>query len=143
MNKGFTIIELIIVITIVTIVFAISIAAYDRFLSSGVLDSAKFEIIQNIRSAQILAISGKDNLNYGVFITENQYTVYQGASYLNRTISQDKVFVLPNNIRASGLAEINFAKKTGLPNTTGTLILTHTTNNSKENITINTTGLIF
>lgn len=69
--------------------------------------------------------------------------MYEGSSYLLRVPSKDLIFELPNNIELSGVEELNFTKKTGIPSISGTVVLTHMLSLEVVNITINHQGFIF
>ncbi len=143
MKQGFTLIELIVVISIITILSAVTVPLYSYFQTFTVLGSAKHEVLQNIRLTQVKAQSGENNSAFGVYFDTNQYTLYQGDTYLTRNQSQDIIYGLSDNIGFSGFTEVNFSIKTGLPSATGTLTLTNTINNATETIIFNSMGLVY
>lgn len=141
--RGFTLVELIVVIAILSLLMVATVPIYTSFTSFNVVQSYKQEMLQNIRLAQTSAESGKAASAFGVYVESDQYVMYQGATYASRVVSEDRVFVFESTVRASGLAEVNFAKKTGLPSAIGTITLTHSANNRQEIITINAAGFIY
>lgn len=141
--KGFTLMELLIVVAIMVILAAVTLPIYNSFFTLAVLDSVKVEIIQNIRLAQTKALAQENDSSFGLYFEATQYTLFQGSSYSARVLSLDRIFAMPANINLSNLLEITFAKKTGLPSVSGSLILTNTANNSTETIVINAAGAIY
>lgn len=142
MQKGFTLVELIVVVGLVVILISVSLFSYNSFFTTDVLRSAKFEVMENLRLAETEAREGKNNSAFGIYFEPSRYTLYQGNSYSARSAGQDIVFDLSNGIRISNLSEINFAEKTGLPSAAGSLILTGR-GNKTETIFINQSGLIY
>lgn len=142
MRKAFTLMEIMIVLSITVAIMAVAIPMYVYFNSFSVVESARIEVLENIRLAESKAQNGMSDSNFGVYFGSNFYTVYQGASYAERTQSQDTVSSLPKGVTLSGLTEINFTKKTGAPNTAGVLTLTYP-DGSQKTIQINSAGLIY
>lgn len=141
--RGFTYIEIIIVISIAGILAAASYPLFSYFQTAAILESAKYEVLQNIRLAQTKARSGENMSAFGIYFSGASHTLYQGNSYSQRAQSQDVVFILPANMEFSNLSEINFSFKTGLPSVIGTLVITNTISNRTERININQAGLIY
>ncbi|MFA5076072.1 MAG: type II secretion system protein [Patescibacteria group bacterium] len=142
-KTGFTLIEVLVVTTISVILLGVVLSFYSYFLIFNTLDAARQEVLQNIRLAQTLAQTGSADNNYGVYFGSTTYTVYQGSSYVSRVPNQDQVFSLADDVQATGLTEINFTKKTGLPSVNGTLILTNAKSLKSAQININQLGLIY
>jgi len=139
---GFTLIEVVVTISIIVVVTAVTIPLYSHWQTLSVLDSSRFEVLQDIRFAQDKAMAGYNDSDFGVYFTSSGYTLFQGTTYLTRDSSQDIARKIPSTIVLSGLNEVTFAKKTGEPSVTGTLVLTNTADNSKESILINPEGMI-
>lgn len=141
-TNGFTLIEIIVVVAIVTILAGLSLPVFTYFQTFSVLDSAEQEVIQNIRYTQSKAASGQENSNFGIYINSTQYVIYKGDSYETRDASEDKLFSVPNNTILSGLVDVNFEQGTGIPSTNGYIAVTHVMSGSYETISINEAGLI-
>jgi len=142
-ERGFTFIEVVVVMAIFSFIFVVSIPFYTSFTAFNVVESYKQELLQNMRLAQISALGGKNDSAYGIYIENTRYTLYRGASYATRVQDEDRIYAFEDYIHVAGLNEINFEKKTGLPSTVGTVTLVHASNNREEVIAINSAGFIY
>ena len=146
-KKGFTIVELLIVIGIFLIISAFSIPLYNNWLPRTLTSSVQAELLQSIREAQTSGRGGKEQSRYGLYFdsANNSYTVYQGDDYVSRDSDYDRLVNLENNI---SLAlnwegnELNFATSTGAPSATGTISIINAANNESKIIIINRFGPI-
>jgi prepilin-type N-terminal cleavage/methylation domain-containing protein len=136
-QSGFTVLELLIVLTI-TITLAASVAPlYGNLQVSSQLNEESAQLLQAMRVARARAVARLNNSGHGVRLdtTTNSYTLYQGASYALRDATYDRKITLPSAITlATSLsgAEVNFSKGLGVPTTTGTTTLTHTVYGTRE-----------
>ncbi len=81
-KRGFTVVELMVTVTIVVLVTGIVMIRYSSFNSSVLLTSQAYITAFDIREAQSLAVSVRGNANefreeYGIYITMNTPTQYQ------------------------------------------------------------------
>ena len=90
LKAGFTLIELMITITIVTLVTGIVMANYSSFNSVVLLKSQAYELALDLRSAQVYGVSVGGTTNsfrgaYGIYFdvangNQNQYVLFQDQS---------------------------------------------------------------
>lgn len=140
--KGFSLIELLLVIALFSSVILISTPVYQRLQSKNDLEIASTVVVNSLRRAQILSQSVRNDDSWGVNVQANSVTIFKGVSYAGRDTSFDEVINLTNNnLIISGITEIYFSKLSGLPNTSGDIIITINNNDSK-NININSKGTI-
>jgi len=138
-KKAFTLIEITIVISLLALILTIAVPYGLRFFRVERLNSASREILEALRLSQAQAIGQKHDDQFGVYIGPEDYTLFRGSSYLERTQSYDQSYPLSSQIELSGLNEIVFGKLTGLPSQTGEIILR---SGARENvIRINDQGL--
>jgi len=82
-SSGYTIIEIIISVFILIIIFSVAQAGYRVFILEKSLETAKSQIISDLRLAQGYAMSGKkptgcsglNGYNFTTYITSNSYTI--------------------------------------------------------------------
>ncbi len=141
MNKGFTMIEVMLSLAIIAIIMGISTPIYQSFQVRNDLNITANTITQSLRRAQILSQAVDGDSTWGVDIRSGSITIYKGLSYAGRDNTFDEIFVVPTSITPSGINGIVFDKFTGFPQTTGTITLT-SNNNETRLIIINSKGMV-
>lgn len=140
-SKGFTIVELLLSVTIIGIIGGITIPLYMSFQQRNDLSLTTETTANMIRRAQTYARSGKNDSDWGVRFDDTAVTLFRGSSYAGRDTAFDELLEVPAGSDLSGLAETYFSKVTGNANGVGTITLTSAQNESKE-ITIDVRGKI-
>ena len=81
--KGFTIIEVIIALSVVAILTGISLPIYKIMQQKNDLKMAEYVAVSAMRRAQILSQSVKEDSSWGVHIESSQIIVFKGSNYAN------------------------------------------------------------
>ena len=125
MSRGFTILELLLVIGLLTVLVALTLPVGLRFYQLQVVDETADSVTSLLVNAKMEARLGKHDRDHGVKFLPNLLVVFEGDSYVLRVTSEDQPFPLPPGTILSGMSsdEIRFAKVTGSPSATGTLSL--------------------
>lgn len=139
--RGFTLIEVLLSLALIGIIFGMAAPYYRTFQVRNDLDIATNTIVQSLRRAQILSQAQYGDMNWGVYVQSGSIIIFKGPSYVLRDINYDEVFDLPSSIDSSGITEVVFSKLYGFPQSIGTLILTSTSNETR-NIIINEKGMV-
>lgn len=139
--RGFTLLELLLSIAIIAILSGLSVPVYQSFQVKNDLDMAANTIIQSYRRAQVLSQAVDGDTSWGVNAGNNAIIVFKGSSFASRDSNFDEVFDLPSTITPSGLQAIVFTKFSGLPQSSGTLTLSASTNETKT-LTVNSKGMV-
>lgn len=146
--KGFTSIEIVLVLGILLILVLVAVPFFQSFSVSHQLDTNTQEILNALRRAQAAAMGSKENSKFGVYLGTGSgasYTFFRGDSYATRDTEYDEVYTLPQTIALSlnigGGSEIVFGKLKGAPSVTGTVTLT-SVNNETRVLNINQVGRI-
>lgn len=139
--SGFTLIEILLSLTLIIGITAITIPVYGHFFGRTNLDNAVSQVVGDWRRAQILSRGAENDSSWGVYVSSSTSVVFMGNSYASRNTNYDEIKNLNSIISLSGLSELVFLKATGTPSTNGTLILT-SNNNESRSITINSQGTI-
>ncbi len=138
--RGFTMIDVMLAIAIVTILGAAITPMVNGYLTRGNLSSTTRDIIAAARYAQAQSQAGVDNTTWGIYVNSGNITVYRGASYAARTATYDQNVSYPSGTVVTGTAEYVFARRTGRT-TGGTLTLTSPSLLTQV-ITVNSVGMV-
>ena len=138
-HQGFTVIEFILVIAIISIIAGFSTSFYSRYIQQNAVFTTSDELLGDLRRAQILAMMGKRNTNWGVNVSGTTLTLYSGSSYAARSSAFDETFTINGNITVTGMTDINFNRPTGTPSATPTITIRGL--GSTKTITVNSYGV--
>ncbi|MCL4392982.1 prepilin-type N-terminal cleavage/methylation domain-containing protein [Patescibacteria group bacterium] len=146
-NKGFTLIEILIVIVILAIISTTAVLSYITFLTDTNLQSSIQTISSIVKTAQDNSINSFDGMpNWGIYFTKNSITLFEGGSY-NSDNPTNKIYTLPSDIGISNIT----------PTTSNPVVFDGPTGNlstgdisfalgniiSQDNMNINTNGAIY
>jgi Tfp pilus assembly protein FimT len=137
MNRGITIIELLLVIAIISTLGIFSASFYAKFLTQNAVENTQNQLVNSFRKAQIYSMMGKQNGVWGVRYTTSPKEI---TLYLSGNSAFDETYQVNSNITVSDFTDILFAKVTGLPSTTATITISGV-NNSKT-VTVNNQGVV-
>jgi prepilin-type N-terminal cleavage/methylation domain-containing protein len=148
-SKGFTLVELLIVIGITLVLASATIPIYGNLQVSGQLNDTEDRIIQTLRTAQGRSEARLNNSSHGVYFEINtsradRYILYQGDSYATRDTSYDRAETPSASITFSTTlsgSDVSFSKGLGAPNATGTITLTHDIQGTRS-VVINSLGTV-
>ena len=139
-NKGFTLIELVITIAIISILAGLSIPVYLNFQTRNDLSISAHSLSHIYRRAQKMSQGVVGDETWGVDVASGQITLFKGISYVARDTGFDEPIVIPGNTVVTGLSEVVFDKLTGDPQQTGITTLT-SVNGEVETVQINSKGM--
>lgn len=139
--RGFTLIELIIILALISITAFLSVSFYSRYLLQNEVDNTVDRIVAALKKAQIYSMTGKaNNGSWGVRYGSGNITLFQGDSFTSRNPALDENFALNNNISITGFTEQVFKYKTGT--ISSSLSFTISGNNNTKTVTLNPQGRI-
>jgi len=139
-QDGFTLVELIIVVALITIISAMSVAFYSRFLTQNAVANTVDQLVGEFRKAQLYSMMGRQNGTWGVAYNSNKIQLFQGNTFATRNTAFDESFSVNTNISITGFTELTFTKATGTPSASPTITVAG--NNNTKIITINSLGVI-
>jgi len=131
-RKGFTFIELLVIIAVLAILCSLSISVFRSFRSRHELVNSSEEILSTLRLAQSKTVTSESASEYGVYFNDaaspNQYVFFKGSSYLSRDSAFDEVHSLSPRVRFYSLnlgadKEVVFERISGETGDTGSLLL--------------------
>lgn len=147
-KSGFTLVELLIVLSITTLLASIAFVASARILNYNSIEGQAQSIRSHIERARIYTLASKNNSSFGVVFSSSTARVFQGTTFVSAS-SSDQVMNLDtgNNIinitLSNGSNTLYFNKISGEPNATGTITVTSVNNSlDRRTVVIYTTGVV-
>jgi len=139
-NRGFSLIEVVIVMTIMLLVGVSSSSFYARFLTQNSVDNLSDQIAAQVRKAQLYAELGRFDGPWGVATRSGNLVLFKGTSYAARNAALDEKFTLNPAISINGFTDVVFSQITGKPSSTPTITLSG--RGVFKTITINSQGMV-
>ncbi len=121
-RTGFSIIEVLLTLGILTIMAAVTLPMYRNYTINSELNATADEVLQSLHRAKLLSELNEHDAGWGVAAAEG--VLFQGGVFASHSANFDEVFGIPETITVTGLLEVSFEKLTGSPSATGTIILT-------------------
>jgi len=146
--KGFSVIEIIVVIAISVILVTIVVSAFSGFRDSQALNSTVEEVVSSINKARSESLSSKNFLQHGIHFETSKVVVFQGAIYspsdANNIETKLSPFIeISSTSLNGGGTNMVFQKFTGKTAQNGTITLRVKKNTAKiKIITVESTGVI-
>lgn len=147
-SLGFTLLETVMVIAIVTLLLAFSLTAFRNLGDNEALGKDAALVTAILAQARSLALSSKNNDQFGVHLTSSSVTLFEGTSYVagastNRTDSLNSRVTITAISLSGGGSDIIFRQLTGDTTNSGTVTLSQVGDATKtRSVTIYKTGLI-
>jgi prepilin-type N-terminal cleavage/methylation domain-containing protein len=82
MRNGFTLIEIIVVIGLIGVLFALAAFSFGTLRSTSALNNAQAIVVQTLQDAHNRSATGVGTSTYGVHITNGAVVEFSGASYV-------------------------------------------------------------
>lgn len=139
--RGFTLVEMLLSVSIITLLVGLSVPVYATFVGRNDLDVTRQSLVEALRRAQTYARAVEGDSTWGVAILSSQAVLFKGASYATRDAAFDEIIPMEGNVTNSG-GEIVFSKLSGTPNASASTTLTQTTTNDSRTVTINAKGMV-
>lgn len=125
-KKGFTLIEILLVIFVMTALLVLGFINYRDFEKMVALSSSASQIISTLHLANERTVSSSGNSAHGVRFASSTYTLFASSTY-DVADPKNEVFNLPLGIEISGLniggSDVIFNKLTGATTNFGTIVL--------------------
>lgn len=109
MNRGFSLLELILAIALVTILSTFGFTAYKAMLFRSDADTVLVTAAQAFEQAHSYSVDQFKNDSWSVFIQPQQITIFKGSNYMTRDTNEDITRSFPVSVSVSGTTEINFS----------------------------------
>lgn len=135
--KGFTLIEILVVIAVIFILSGIVFSSYSSFRIQTEVNSSAQEVLNFLRLAQSKTVASESADNYGVHFEQTKIVLFKGTVYNaldpnNKTYDFSEVEIIPGEIILNGGGnEVIFGRITGQTTNYGTVKIQSKKDNSK------------
>ncbi len=133
LRRGFALLEILLVVSILGMLGGVSIPMYRDFQIRSDLDSSTEQVTQGLARARLKAQAGEMDSSWGFYIPAG--ILFKGETYETRDATYDEAFPMPSTITSTGPTEITYSKLIGAPSATGSITLT-TLNTEQRTILI-------
>jgi len=126
MNRGFTLTEIIVVVSILGIISAMAYAGFSNFVVSSKLDSVGENVFSLINKTREKTVASEGGIPYGVRVEESKLVLFRAPTYVEWEPSNEE-YVLPADFFISsinlegGVNDVLFLPLTGETIAFGTL----------------------
>jgi len=147
-KKGITALEMLFVVSILGILFAIILPQFSTIKENQVMKNATGEIISALHNAQSQSLASVDSIEYGVHFQSDKVIIFKGQVFLVNDVNNKIINIIsPASISdvtldgvSSTTGDIYFKRLSGAPNKVGTVTIS--TSSMSKIITISATGAI-
>lgn len=144
-HYGFTIIEILIVISLIAAIAGFAIAGFQNFAIYQQYNEAVGNVKSTLNQSRVSARSAIDDQTHGIKFSSNSLTQYIGDTYTagnptNEVVTYNLVTIQVD--LTGGVDEIVFSKLSGLPSATGTVIVSGNKFSASTTIKISDSGVI-
>jgi prepilin-type N-terminal cleavage/methylation domain-containing protein len=143
MNKGFTILEVLISVAIFGLLAGLSTTAYASFAKKQALDAAASTAAAMLRDARAQTIASVGGSQYGVQIEADRFVLFQGSTY-SASASTSRAVYFSSRVKASSTAQsFVFERVTGDASASGMIEVYLASDPSvKKSVVVQGTGLV-
>ncbi len=151
MNRGVTLVELLVALGIISILAGVGMANYFGSKNKKVLESGTLQIVAGLRETMERSKSQADDSQWGMHFenplgsANDFYQIWKGVSYASGTIvsraplHESLQFTSPP---ANSSTDVIFSKATGLPQATSTIVIDSTSGGGTVTVNIDPSGRI-
>lgn len=148
-NKGFTLIEILIVIAILGIISSIVLLNLSQFRNEQLLKNTTLDVVSLLSKARQDTLSSVNSTNYGVHFDSNQAVLFTGSVYSSNNVTNEPVVFsskvnisIPSGLNIGGGSDVIFERLTG-ETIGGTIKLQLTSDATRQKIiTVGKTGSV-
>jgi len=142
-KKGFTVIELLIVIAVLGIILSIVLPQFSKIKENQVLKNGVADVLSSINKARSQTLSSLNSSEYGVHFQSDRVIIFKGTSFDsgagdNETINIISPATISTITILGGGEDIYFNRLSGTPSTTGSVVVSSA--NFSKTIVISATG---
>lgn len=142
-EKGYTVMELLVVIAVLAILAGLSMAGFSNFSKKEALDAGATALIAGLRDARAQTLASVGGSQYGINVSTTSFSFFKGSTY-DAAASTTSVFRFSSYVRASSTqASFVFQRITGNAVASGTIDVYMASDPTiKKTIQVEATGII-
>jgi len=148
MNKGFTLVEILMAVIILLIMLAISFATFANLGNSNALEASVAQVVSELTDARSKTLASVGDSQYGVHLDTNEIVLFTGSSY-NSSDPDNVITSLNGKVEIANIAltgsgtDIIFNRLSGETSQDGTFsIRLKNDTTASTTITVYGTGII-
>lgn len=146
-NKGITIIELLVVLAVLGIIFSIVLPQFSKVKENQVIKNAVESVLSSIDKAHSETLSSLNSSEYGVHFQSDKVIIFTGKVFSGGASNNETINIITpasiSNVTLGGVSgvsgDVYFNRLSGVPNQTGTITISSTS--YSKIITIGATGI--
>ena len=126
--NGFTLIEIIIAVSVLGLILIMIILGFSNFLATQKLGQINEDVISFIKKAREKTMASEGGFSYGVHITEDRLVIFRAPTYIegdqnNETYAFPSDFFVSSIALQGGGSNVIFQRLTGATASYGTIII--------------------
>ncbi|MFZ5559204.1 MAG: pilus assembly FimT family protein [Patescibacteria group bacterium] len=152
MKKGFTLIEFLVVFSVLMVVLVLSISTFFILTRKTDFDTCYDNIFSTLNLARNKTLASEQAAQYGIYFDTlsdpDRYVLFKGPNYTARDISFDEIHDIPlplsisNIVLNGGVSEVVFNRLDGITNNYGFITIRSAATNEERTIYIYLSGKI-
>lgn len=144
-RDGFTLVELLVSVSLLIFIALIVYSGFRGYVAQQQFEAGVTEVHALLQEARDRTLAAEDDVSHGVHLEASSVTLFTGVNYsqwLPGTTTEEFNGLTITPSLSNGTTSISFARLTGVPTATGTILLTSTYSGATSSITILGTGII-
>lgn len=146
MKKGFTLLEIVLVVAISAVILGIVLFSFAGYRNREILKSTTLQVVSILRDARAKTLVAEGDSVYGVHFDVDQIILFTGSSYSPNSISNETT-TIPSAIGLAttslGATDVVFNRLSGEPSVTGEIYIYRLAEpQASTTVTINGAGII-
>jgi len=145
MQRGYTIIELLIVMVLITIIAVFVSNSFIEYKDTQVHRAAVLEVSSVLKETKMKTVSSETDAQLGIHVSTSSLVVFEGVTYNSADVTNVTFPILGATLDATlsdSSSEVVFARLSGVPSATGTIDVIDSKLNSTTTLTITGSGLV-
>lgn len=144
--KGFTLIEILVVIGVIAILSTVSAVAFRSMYQSATRTSGANEVFEALTGARSNTLASKNDTVHGIHMSSTTITRFEGPAYVPGA-SGNRVYTFEGNVLATSTiisngGVVTFSRLSGIPSATGTVYVYDATGAGTTTLIIQGSGLV-